>query len=226
MLAFMYLVPLALFFIGKGRSYYMAAAYPMLIAMGAVMGQRWLASLPRWARRTTTTVFFSGLALVGAYIIAIVIPLANSGPLRDFALRRNGDLREEFGWNQMVKTVADIRDSLPPDQQAHLGITTGNYGEYGAIEILGSAYGLPRPIGTTNSEYLRGYPTPQPTTFIVIGLRTDQANAVFTNCRLAGHNGNSEGLRNEESQFHPDIFVCGPPRLSWPELWKDHQDWG
>src|ERR1039457_5087918 len=66
MLAFMYLVPLALFFFGKGRSYYMAAAYPMLIAMGAAMGQRWLASLPRWARRTTTTVFFSALALVGA----------------------------------------------------------------------------------------------------------------------------------------------------------------
>jgi len=226
MLAFMYLVPLALFFIGKGRSYYMAAAYPMLIAMGAAMGQRWLASLPRWARRTTTTVFFSALALVGAYIIAIVIPLANSGPLRDFALSRNGDLREEFGWDNLVRTVAQIRDSLPPDQQAHLGITTGNYGEYGAIEILGSAYGLPQPIGTTNSEYLRGYPTPQPTTFIVIGLSTDQANAVFTNCRLAGHNGNSEGLRNEESQYHPDIFVCGPPRLPWPELWKDHQDFG
>jgi hypothetical protein len=226
MLAFMYLVPLALFFFGKGRSYYMAAAYPMLIAMGAAMGQRWLAPLPRWARRTTTTVFFSALALVGAYIVAIVIPLANSGPLRDFALSHNGDLREEFGWDNLVRTVAQIRDSLPPDQQAHLGITTGNYGEYGAIEILGTAYGLPKPIGTTNSEYLRGYPTPQPTTFIVIGLSTDQANAVFTNCRLAGHNGNSEGLRNEESQYHPDIFVCGPPRLPWPELWKDHQDFG
>ena len=46
MLAFMYLVPLALFFFGKGRGYYMAAGYPMLMAMGAVMGERWLPSLP------------------------------------------------------------------------------------------------------------------------------------------------------------------------------------
>ena len=152
MLAFMYLVPLALFFFGKGRSYYMAAAYPMLIAMGAVMGERWITSLPRWGRRTIKAVFFSALAIVGAYIIALVVPLASSGPLRDFALKHNGDLREEIGWNQMVKTVAAIRDSLPPDQQAHLGITTGNYGEYGAIEILGPAYDLPQPIGTTNSE--------------------------------------------------------------------------
>jgi hypothetical protein len=226
MLAIMYLVPLALFFFGKGRGYYMAAGYPMLIAMGAVMGERWLPSLPRWARRTTATVFFSGLALVGAYAMAIVVPLASSGPLRDFALKRNGDLREEFGWDNLVRTVAQIRDSLPPDQQAHLGITTGNYGEYGAIEILGAAYGLPAPIGTTNSEWLRGYPAPQPTTLIVIGLSAADADHIFSGCRLAGHNGNSEGIRNEESQYHPDIFVCGPPRKPWSEVWKEHQNFG
>jgi hypothetical protein len=226
MLAFMYLVPLALFFFGKGRGYYMAASYPMLMAMGAAVGERWVTSLPRWGRRTVKAVFFSGLAVVGAYIIAIVVPLAASGPLRDFALQRNGDLREEIGWDQMVRTVAGIRDSLSPDQQAHLGITTGNYGEYGAIEILGSAYGLPQPIGTTNSEYLRGYPTSPPTTIIALGISREQADSIFTNCRLAGHNVNSEGIRNEESQYHPDIFVCGPPRLPWPELWKNHQDFG
>jgi hypothetical protein len=190
------------------------------------MGERWVNSLPRWGRRSVEAVFFSGLAVVGAYVLAIVVPLAASGPLRDFALNRNGDLREEIGWDELVRTVAQIRDSLPPDQQAHLGITTGNYGEYGAIEILGPAYGLPKPIGTTNSEWLRGYPTPQPTTFIVLGITREEADKTFTNCRLAGRNANLEAVRNEESQYHPDIFVCGPPRLSWPELWKNHQDFG
>jgi hypothetical protein len=226
MLAFMYLVPLALFFFGKGRGYYMAGAYPMLIAMGAVKGESWVSALPRWAGRTVKAVYFTGLAVLGAYIIAIVVPLQSIGPLRDFALKNNGDLREEIGWEQMVKTVAGIRDSLPPDQQAHLGITVGNYGEQGAIEILGAPYHLPPPISTTNSAWLRGYPTPPPTTIIVLGLNSKQADSIFTGCRLAGHNINSEGIRNEESQYHPDIFICGPPRLSWPELWKNHQDFG
>jgi hypothetical protein len=226
MLAWMYLVPLALFFFGKGRGYYMAGAYPMLLAMGAVVGGRWLSSLPRWGRHTTTTVFFAGMVLIGAYFITIIVPLQRTGPIQDFALKNNGDLREEFGWDDLVRTVAQIRDTLPPDQQAHLGIATGNYGEYGAIEILGAAYGLPQPIGTTNSEYLRGYPTPQPTTIIVIGNSAEKANALFTNCRIAGHNGNSAGLKNEESEDHPDIFVCGPPRLPWSELWKGHQNFG
>jgi hypothetical protein len=226
MLALMYLVPLALFAIGKGRSYYMAGAYPMLLAMGATMAEHWLSSLPRWGRRTIEAVYFAAFAFVSAYICAVVLPIASSGPLRDFTLARNGDLREEIGWDELVRTVAQIRDSLPQDQQAHLGITTANYGEYGAIEILGRAYALPEPIGTTNSEWLRGYPTPPPTTLIVVGLGAKEANNIFTGCRLAGHNGNSEGERNEESQFHPDIFVCGPPRLSWAELWKEHRDFG
>jgi hypothetical protein len=226
MLAFMYLVPLVLFWLGKGRSYYMIGAYPMLFAMGAVLAERWLRSLPRLARYSIATVYFGAFVFVSAYICAVILPLESTGPLRNFALSHNGDLREEIGWDELVRTVAQIRASLPSDQQAHLGITTANYGEYGAIEILGSAYGLPSPIGTTNSEWLRGYPSTPLTTLIVLGLSSNQANSIFTNCRLAGHNGNSEGIHNEESQSHPDIFVCGPPRRPWPELWKEHQNFG
>ncbi|MGB9079643.1 MAG: glycosyltransferase family 39 protein [Terracidiphilus sp.] len=226
MLAWMYLVPFGLFYFGKGRHYYVAAVYPMLLAMGAVGSARWLATLPTLARRSIATAFFAGLALCGTYIGAIVLPLANSGPLRDFALAHNGDLREEFGWDNLVRTVAQIRDSLPPEQQAHLGITTANYGEYGAIEMLGPAYSLPAPIGTTNSEWLRDYPTPPPTTIIALGITREQADSIFTNCRWAGHNGNPLGIRNEESVDHPDIFVCGPSRMPWQQLWKEHKNFG
>jgi hypothetical protein len=226
MLGWMYAVPMAMFFFGKGRGYYTAGLYPMLVAMGAVVSEGWLGRFPKWGRRSMEAAYFAGVAAIGAYACAIIVPLASSGPLRNFALERNGDLREEIGWNELVKTVAGIRDSLTPEEQAHLGITTGNYGEYGAIAILGRAYGLPQPIGTTNSEWLRGYPTPEPTTIIALGITREEADSIFTGCRLAGHNGNSAGVRNEESEYHPDIFLCGPPRQPWPLLWKEHQDFG
>jgi len=215
---FDYLIPLALFFFAKGRDYYLAGAYPMLLAMGATAGERWLASLSKFGRRTIEAVFFSGLAVCGAYIFARVLPLASSGPLRDFALKNNSDLREEVGWDELVRTVACIRDSRPPDQQSNLGITVRNYGEQGAIEILGPAYHLPPPISTTNSAWLRGYATQPPTTIIALGITLEQADSIFTNRRLVGHNGNSEGIRNKASQYHPNIFVCGPSRLPWPPL--------
>jgi hypothetical protein len=198
----------------------------MLIANGAVLAESGLRMLPGWGRLTIERAYFVTLAATSVFTCAQILPLASSGPLKAYALRRSYDLREEIGWNELVRTVAQIRDSLPPDQQAHLGITTANYGEYGAVDVLGRAYGLPEPIGTTNSEWYRGYPTPPPTTFIVLGLSERDANSIFTGCRWAGRNGNAEGARNEESQDHPDIFVCGPPRLPLPELWHEHRDFG
>ena len=225
MLGWMYLVPFALFLFGKGRSYYLAAAYPMLFAMGAVVAERSLATLQRGWRISIEAVFFTGLALVGALFVAILIPVASSGPLKAFALAHNGDLREEIGWDTLLQQLADLRDGLPPAQQDSLGIITGNYGEQGAVEILGPPYHLPPPISMTNSAWLRGYPTPQPTTLIVLGFSRDGANRTFTDCRLAGMEFNHEGVSNEESQGH-DIFVCGPPRLPWAEFWRQYQAFG
>lgn len=226
MLAWMYLIPLFLFVVGKGRSYYLAAAYPMLIAMGAVMGERWLASLSKAPRRAIEAVFFTGLIAGGICVSAVLLPLAPSGALRDFALKNNGDLREEIGWDELVRTVAGIRDALPADERDHVGVLVGNYGEQGAIEIIGPAYRLPPPISGTNSAWLRGYPVPPPSTLIVVGLSHSYLERTFSSCRIAGRNGNALGIHNEESADHPDIFVCSGLRLPWPEFWKEFQAFG
>jgi hypothetical protein len=226
MLGWMYVIPLVLFVVGKGRGYYLAAAYPMLFAMGAVMGERRVRSMRRGWRLAVEGVFFAGLAAWAVLAYCILVPLAPSGPLRQFALKNNGDLREEIGWDELVRTVTGIRDSLPAEQRNSVGVLVGNYGEQGAVEILGPAYGLPMPISMTNSAWLRGYPAVPPTTLIVVGFSQEAADKAFTSCRLAGHNGNSEGVKNEESKYHPDIFVCGPPRVPWPEFWKNDRRFG
>jgi hypothetical protein len=226
MLGWMYVIPLVLFLVAKGRFYYLAAAYPMLVAMGAAAGERWIQARSRLWRGVVEGAFFTGLVGFGLYAAAVIVPLASGGALRDFALKNNGDLREEIGWSELVKTVADIRDHLPQEEQKSVGIVVGNYGEQGAIEILGPAYHLPPPISGTNSAWLRGYPTPPPATLIVLGLGQQYVDETFTGCRLGGHNGNPYGVENEESRVHPDIFVCGVPRLPWPEFWKQYQSFG
>jgi hypothetical protein len=226
MLGWMYIIPLLLFYFAKGRGYYLGATYPMLLAAGAAGAERVLALLSSRTRHGVTSIFLAGLAVCGAYVFAFVLPLQSAGPLRDFALKHNGDLREEIGWDELVKTVAGIRAALPPAQRTNVGVLVGNYGEAGAIEMLGPTYNLPPPISMTNSAWLRGYPTPPPTTLIVIGFTRDEADAAFTGCRLAGHNGNSQSIHNEESDDHPNIFVCGPPRASWPVFWQQNQRFG
>lgn len=226
MLAWMYIVPVLVFWLNKGRFYYVAEAYPALIAMGAVVAKLWLASRTAWLRRTLESIYFVGLFAAGALFAAILVPIATSGPLRDFAFKNNGDLREEIGWDDLVRTVAAVRDSLPASQKSSYGIVVGNYGEAGAIENLGGPYQLPPPISLTNSFYLRSYPAALPSTLIIIGWSQEQVDREFTACHLAGHISNSLGVKNEESTYHPDIFVCGPPRQSWPVFWKNNQRFG
>jgi hypothetical protein len=156
----------------------------------------------------------------------MLVPIASSGPLKAFALARSEDLREQLGWGTFVQAVAQVRDTLTPEQRESYGIITANYGEQGAVEILGRSYGLPTPIGTTNSAWLRGYATPQPSTLIVTGIDFDEANEEFTGCRVAAHIAYPASLNNQESKYHPDIFVCGPPRLPWPEFWNKYQRFG
>ena len=226
LLAWMYLIPLALFAVTKARFYYVGAAYPMLLAMGAVAGERWAIHLRRGWRWAFEAALFAVMALCGMYFAAVIIPWAAGGRLKEFALKNNGDLREEIGWENLVQSVAQIRDGLTAQQKQNLGVVVGNYGEGGAITILGAEYHLPPAIQLTNSGWLRAYPVPPPDTLIVVGWTERQLEEAFIACRVAGHNRNTIGVKNEESEDHPDIYVCGPPKQGWVEFWKTHRRFG
>ncbi len=226
MLAWLYVTEFALFFFGKGRGYYLAPAYPMLFAGGSVLWQRWIDSLSVLRSRLVEAVTFTALALGGVLACAFIVPMKRVVSADNFALRNNGDLREEIGWPDLVESVAKVRDSLSANERSDYAIVVGNYGETGAIDLLGPAYGLPETISGTNSAWFRGYGNPPPKTLIVVGLWREYVDKMFQSCRLAGHNGNPYGIKNEESEDHPDIFVCGPPREPWPQFWDDFQSFG
>src|SRR6266849_2395467 len=168
-LGWMYIVPLLLFVIAKGRGYYLAAAYPMLYAAGAVLLEQWLASRrrPSIARAIVWTALVADMAIASAIMLPIE-PVKSTW--WNLAVKLNEDFREEIGWPELVETVAKIRDSLPPEERAHLAILGTNYGEAGAINLYGPAYGLPPAISGVNSFWERSYGNPPPETLIVIGL--------------------------------------------------------
>jgi hypothetical protein len=119
-----------------------------------------------------------------------------------------------------------VRDGLTPRERASYGVMVWNYGEEGALQTFGPAQGLPQPISTTNSAWYWSFPKTPPQTLIVLGADRTFANSLFTRCRLAGHNGNSEGVKNEESQDHPDIFVCSGLRMSWGKFREKYRSFG
>ena len=226
-IGWMAVVPVVLFLIAKGRGYYMAPVYPMLLAAGAVVEERWLASMSTGRSRVWRGLTFAALAVGGVIAAAVTLPMAaiNSSWWK-VAISVNGDFREEIGWPELVADVARIRDSLPLDERSKVAILGTNYGEAGAIDMFGAAYGLPKAISGINSYWERGYGDPPPQTVIVLGMSTDDANDLFESCELAGHTKNIYAVQNEETKDHRDIFVCRNLRYPWPEFWKQFRYYG
>src|ERR1043165_9904458 len=65
-----------------------------------------------------------------------------------------------FGWPEMVATIAQVYDKLPPADRARCFIFGQNYGEAGAIDWFGPRYGLPKAISGHQNYFFwgpRGY---------------------------------------------------------------------
>src|SRR6267378_5632194 len=226
-LGWTYIATLALFMVAKARFYYMAPMYPVLIAGGSVLWGHWVRSLRPAGARAAEGVLWAGM-LIGAAIFApIVMPVAPIGSvLWNFTSKMHDQFREEIGWTDLAQTVARVYESIPTEERAHTGILTGNYGEGGALNLYGPAYGLPRAMAGTNSFWYRGYTEPPPETVIVAGFDLDEAKELFTSCSVAAKNTNRYNVVNEESRDHPDILVCRNLRQSWPEFWRKFRRFG
>jgi hypothetical protein len=226
-IGWMYVIPLAIFVVSKGRGYYLLAAYPMLYAAGAVWGERRLQTLrPGWSN-ALALVTWAALTCDVLLFGAVSLPVTPVGSKWwNFASANNGDLREEVGWPELVETVAKIRDMLPAEERAHLGILATNYGEAGAVNLYGPAYRLPQAISGVNSFWQRGYGDPPPQVLIVLGLSRSFMAESFQSCQLAAHTWNRYGVVNEETGDHPDIYLCRGLKTSWPEFWKDFRYFG
>jgi hypothetical protein len=223
----MFVLTFLLFLVAQGRSYYLGPLYPILLAAGSVVWERWIAARTRtWvlAMQGVTWLLVASSAFLSFALFTPIAPINSAlwnatGQLQD-------NFREEIGWTDLVATVARVYHSIPASERAGTGIIVGNYGEAGAINLLGPHYGLPPVISGTNSAWYRSYPQNNPQTLIAIGFKDDFRQEHFERCELVAHNTNPFGVINEESRDHPDIYLCHHLLQPWPEFWPHFQWFG
>jgi hypothetical protein len=164
-----YLAFLAVMIYLKGKDYYLAPIYPMLFAAGGVFWERLTESRPRfrWLRFALPAIVFV-FCLISAPLALPILPPDKIVPYMDAVgikmSRTERDMRsllpqhfaDEFGWEEMVSTVAQVYNSLPPEQRAKTAILAGNYGEAGAIDFFGARHGLPKSISAHQNYYYWG----------------------------------------------------------------------
>jgi hypothetical protein len=226
-LGWMFVVPFALFVLGRGRGYYMAAGYPILYAGGAVQLAAWFTHLTRPWRILTGIIGWTALAANIILFGALFLPVAPvNSPWWQRMAATNDDVKEEIGWQELVETVARIRNTLSPEDRGRMRILAGNYGEAGAINLYGPPLGLPPVICPVNSFWERGYGEPPPELLIVLGSSREDLEGKFDSCELVGHITNREGVPNEETIRHPDIFLCRHLRGDWRTMWAKARRFG
>jgi len=197
------------------KIYYLAGAYPALLAAGMVTIDRWLAARPGRVR---------GLLLATAATTAAtlpfvlpVLPAADIGWIHPV----NQTPAESIGWPQLVQAVDQVWVSMPPAQRAHTVIFTANYGEAGAINNLGRTVGLPTAVSGHNSEWWWGPGDPRASTVIAVadgsGGGGTYLAGFFTSVKPVATLSNPAGIHNQE--WGGQIYLCTGPTMPWAQLW-------
>ena len=219
MMGWMYMIPFLIYLIAQGRSYYLAPAYPMLIAAGAVVWQGWLDRLSAQTSRLVQGITWTGITIGAIIGGALALPIAPiNSPLWDITSEVHDTFIEQIGWPEMIETVADIYANLPAEERAQTGIFAGENDEAAALNLYGPAYGLPKAMSGSNTFWLRGYVDPPPKTLIVVGYAQEDLASVFEQCELAGTITNSYGVENDLSD-PPHVFICRGLSIPLPALW-------
>ena len=227
LLGWMFVLTFVLFVVAQARSYYPGPLYPVLLAAGSVVWERWVTARTRGWALTIQGVTWFLVASSAILSFALFTPIAPiNSTLWNATAKLQDNFKEEIGWTDLVATVAHVYDSVPAKEPAATGIIVGNYGEGGAINLLGPHYNLPPAISGTNSAWDRSFPENQPQTLIAIGLDDDFMKEHFERCELVAHNTNPYGVINEESRDHPDIYLCHHLLQPWPEFWPHFHRFG
>jgi 4-amino-4-deoxy-L-arabinose transferase-like glycosyltransferase len=226
MLGWMYVIPLVLFLVVRGRDYYLCPAYPMLLAAGAVWAEGRLAALNLRSHTAALRTTWITLAVGGLITFSLVVPIApiNSNWWR-IADASNDSFNMEIGWPELAATIAKVRDSLAPAERATMGVLAGDEGEAGAVNLYGRAYGLPEAISGMNSNWLRGYGNPPPQTVIAVGFTRDNLDRIFVSCTWAASLPHPYGILNK-TVISSEVWICHDVRGGWPAFWKHFQYYG
>jgi hypothetical protein len=218
-IGWMYVIPFLIYLVTRGRSYYLAPAYPMLIAAGAVIWERWLESPAPNQAKSMFRPTWTALVIGGLVSAALSLPIAPiNSPWWNIVSGVHDIFTEQIGWPEMIGTVAGIYADLPEEEKLRVGILTAENDEAAALNLYGLQYGLPKAISGSDTFWLRGYGDPPPETLIVIGYSREEVASAAEECEVAGTITNPYGVEND-LRYPPDIFVCRGLRISWPELW-------
>ena len=230
-LGWCYVISFTTFVLLKGKNYYLAPIYPMLLAAGSVTIEIGIERIRQhWLQPVIIVLLLAG----GIYLAPLVVPILsvdhfvrymNSLP---FKLPRSEHSHErallpqhyadQFGWQELTAKTAEAWSRLTPEERSDCGIFAQNYGQAGAIDFFGRQYGLPPALSGHQTYYLWGPRGYSGNCLIVLDDDKEQLEQLFERVELVGTSDNAYALER-----NIPVYICkgakfGSLEKLWPKL--------
>lgn len=209
----------------QSKAYYVFALYPVLFAAGAVKIEFLLAKRsPIWIYLIAASTLLPVLPFIPE--LTPILPIerfinyANLEVQDNGRVELTGDYADMFGWEEQVQLVDSVYRSLSPREQNNCVLWAENYGEAGALKILGKKYGLPNPISRHGSFWSWGYDQPNAMVWISLGNEEASVKRVFSEVELVKMIYHPYAIGEENGI---PLYICRTPKVDIPGWWKAYE---
>ena len=230
-----YVILFTIFAIQNAKFYFLAPAYPVLFAAGGVTLERFFEERRwRWPKPAYAVLLAVTGAIIAVFSTVPALPVETvakiNGTFAGVNLGIEGSGRsaevdklplnfaDRLGWEDMVSTVAGVRDRLPPEEQSKACVLTRNYGEAAAVDFYGPKYSLPDAISGHNNYYLWGPRGCNGEVVISVGVSLETLEDVFGDVEEADVV-RCEYCMPDENNF--PVYVGRDPKMPFEEAWPE-----
>jgi hypothetical protein len=130
---------------------------------------------------------------------------------------------DQFGWQEMVASVAHVYHHLRPEDEKRAAIFCQNYGEAGAIDFFGPKFGLPPAISGHQNYFLWGPRDWTGEVLLVLDTRDDDERELFASVEDLGQIVSSPWAMSFERRTH--IYLCRDLKVNVLECWPRVKKW-
>lgn len=228
-LVWIYLAVFAFLLVGgRSRASYLAVAYPMLLALGGVALERLSAPAGRGWLRPGVALLVVATGIVALPMALPVLPVETFVRYQSaFGLSPGTHERHEmgalpqhyadrFGWEELTNLVAEAYGHLTPEERRRCRVFGQNYGEAGAIDVLGRRHGLPHALSGHNSYWLWGPGDAEWDVLIIIGGDREDNARFFDDIEILGQTDSPWSMPYERGL---DVSIARRPKISLLEAW-------
>jgi hypothetical protein len=207
----------------QSKAYYFFAAYPVLFAAGSVKFEQLLQKKPVWIYVIAGVLIIPAAPYIpeATPILPIETYVAYTGKQeKNGRIELTGDYADMFGWEEQVQLVDSVYRSLDEKERNNAVLWAENYGEAGALKILGDKYGLPDPISRHGSFWLWGYGNKDAEVWISLGNETPSVEYVFEDVELVTMIRHKYAI-SEENNI--PLYICRNPKVNIESWWKSYE---